>query len=162
MVFILIKQFCSSSNLYLICCVLYRHKYKNAHHQSKLYCASQLRCVGGYSTDSCIWWGVRLALLLSRPCGWASSPELTHLRAAHHCLCHQGWGPGESALRAWALEKWPCHLLALALCELAGAVLESLPLVVWVWESCQTDQLCYHPGLDPELWVVPCQNRPHL
>ena len=36
--------------------------------------------------------------------------------------------------------------MAEALCELAREV-----LVVWVWESWQTDQFSYHPDPDPEL-----------
>jgi hypothetical protein len=49
-------------------------------------------------------------------------------------------------------ENWLCPLPAVALGELAGAVLESLIiLMVWVKELWQADQLSYHPGSDPGL-----------
>ena len=53
--------------------------------------------------------------------------------------------------------------LRVALGKLAWEVLESLPDdTLRAQGSCWTDQLSYHPGLDPELWVGPHQRLCHL
>lgn len=80
-----------------------------------------------------------------------------HSRADHH-----GVGVGESTLRAWKLENWPCPLLISSSSELFRAMLESA-LRWWgqgraSWPAAQP---CNYPGPEGGLWVGPPQ-IPHL